>query len=150
MISLMIVKLNLIMSGNTCLSLLASDSMLVISSLTDIPDPFRRLISTFLLDAQVTNSQTRTCKRWHLEVKRDRGLIPNFSLSGRNELDICSEQTLGIPLKSFESPHDARIVRLINSSSCSAWKDANLCGVCGNWNFAYHVCSEIALLKYSF
>ena len=124
-----------------------SDSVLIVSSFADVADPLGRLVSALLLDPEIANAQARACEGRHLEVERDGRFIPDLALSGRNQLHISRQKALRIALESLESPHDARVVRLVDCASGPAGENTHLGSVGRHGNLADYIRAEVALLE---
>jgi len=127
-----------------------SNAMLVISSFWNVPDPLGRFIATLFLNPEVSDAKSRSCESGNLEIKGNRGFIPNFALGWRDQLNVSSKQAFSIALEPFEAPHDALTVWLIYCAASATWKDSHLSRVRRNWNLTDNVCAVVALLKEGF
>mmetsp|Transcript_36314 Transcript_36314/g.32588 ORF Transcript_36314/g.32588 Transcript_36314/m.32588 type:complete len:283 (-) Transcript_36314:184-1032(-) len=107
--------------------------MLIITSLSNISDPFGWLVTTLLRNLQKSDSQSRSGEHGNLEVNGDRRFVPNLIRVSLRKLHITSQQSFVITLEFLDSPHNTSILRLMSSSSdISIGLDNS--GVLGAWD----------------
>ena len=133
--------------------------MVVVPCLSDIPDPFRRLVIKFVLYAKIPHSQTTPCehghlqeiiflKRGYLKVDRDRRLVPLFVCFEWCHYHFSAHHKLHITLELLYAPHYRVLLWLIFGLTRSCWVDLNIRWIWGHWHFHYDISGKVSPFKY--
>ena len=93
--------------------------MLVIPSLGDVPYPLGRLVPTFLIHSEESNSQSGGSEHGNLELHRDWRLHPSLFILFSSQLNVTTKKCLVISLELFDPPNDSPIFWFVLGSSNS-------------------------------
>ena len=125
-----------------------SYSVTIITSLWNILDPLLWLVTTLLLNSQISHSQATSCKHGHLELHRNWRLCPLLVFFRRCQTRNSSQDLLVISLEFLDSPENWSFIWFVLSFAISCWENLDTGSIGWNRYLDHNVVSIVCSLKY--